>query len=257
MARQPRKAPSRKKDPLDEYSTWDVRAARVFYYSFILATVIFVLGMWITFLTYLADSGGLDWFLRQDPSLIAGIIGGIFTGHAVLLVFFYALFRGGIYRLCKILFPDRKIAKKYEDYNVLRGLLAATILGIYFTVFAMIIFFLPPEFYDWAWGVWIDWAKAFTFGIWILWFSTMMFLSILFILVAFILWSHGVYAVLKRVKRIDEEIEIDEEIKTEQLKEMNEEELQKAYKKMTGKKALYRGKETKAYAAWKKENVGK
>ncbi len=254
MPRAPRSAPSRKKDPLDEYSTWDVRTAKTFYYSFILAIAIFFLGMWVTLIILLSQSGSLSVFFSQAPSFIAAVIGGIFTGHAVLLVIFYALFRGGIYKLCRILFPDRKIAKKYEDYNVLRWLFAAVILGVYFTLTMVIVFFLPPEFYQWIWDLWIGWAATFSVGIWIIWFAAMMFLVILFFLIAFVLWSHGVYAVLKRAKKIEEEIEIDEEIKTEELKGMNEAELHKAYKKMTGKNAIYRGKETKSYISWKKSN---
>ena len=70
--------------------------------------------------------------------------------------------------------------------------------------------------------------------------------------VGFVLWSHGVFAVLKRIKRIEEEDEIDEEIKTEALIDADTEEVHKEYKKETGKNAIYRGKETSAYKTWKK-----
>jgi len=65
-----------------------------------------------------------------------------------------------------------------------------------------------------------------------------------------------VYSVLKRVKRIEEEQDIDEEIKIEGLKDADEETLMETYEKQTGKKALYRGKETNGYLTWKKKVLG-
>jgi hypothetical protein len=106
------------------------------------------------------------------------------------------------------------------------------------------------------WGLWIDVASRLTLGTWIIWFGLVMLIIIAFFLFAFILWSHGVFAVLKRVKKIEEEIEIDEELKDERLKGLSEEELQKEYHKQTGKNAIYRGKETKSYKSWKKSKVG-
>ncbi|MHA1233102.1 MAG: hypothetical protein ACTSPQ_20950 [Candidatus Helarchaeota archaeon] len=80
-----------------------------------------------------------------------------------------------------------------------------------------------------------------------------MFVTILIVYLGFVLWNHGVFAVLKRVKRIEEEIEIEEEIKRDELKSLDEETLQKVYEKETGKRAIYRGKETKGYKSWKKK----
>ncbi|MFX1275552.1 MAG: hypothetical protein ACFFBP_04135 [Promethearchaeota archaeon] len=254
--RKPRKAPLRKVDPLDEYSTWDVRVARTFYYATIIATAVVVLGIWGTILGMLIESKKLEIFLGFPLALQAAIISAAVTGHLILLVFFYTLFRGGIYRLCKVLFPDRKIAKKYEDYNTLRWLIAITLIGAFVTITFIIIFILPKEFYSWAWGIWVNWMYTFSAGVWILWFGAMMFLFILFFFIIFLIWSHGVFAVLKRVKRIEEEIEIEEEIKVDKLKGMNEEELHKAYHKETGKNAIYRGKETRSYKNWKKNRVG-
>ena len=251
--RAPRSAPLRKRDPLEDYSTWDVRTAKTFYYAIILASVIIFLGIWISILLQAIYSGGIEDFLKLALSLQVGIIGGIFTLHALLLVIFYTLFRGGVYRLCKILFPDRKIAKKYEDFNTLRLLIAVMLLGVYVTVVAMIIFLLPAVSWAAIWDWWIQVAIQFSIGTWIIWLGVTMLIFIAFFLLGFVLWSHGVFAVLKRIKRIEEEDEIDEEIKVEKLHDAETEELHKEYKKGTGKNAEYRGKETRAYKAWKKE----
>lgn len=257
MSRQKRNAPTKKKDPLDEYSTWDVRAARTFYYSIILASVIIFLGIWVTIIGRMIMTGGLLYFFSNyPPSLIAAIISGIVTLHLLLLVIFYALFRGGIYKLCRVLFPDRKIAKKYEGYSTLRFLIAILLLGTYVTITMFIIFLIPASSWFWLWGVWIYIAIQLTLGTWIIWFGLTMLLIIAFILIGFVLWSHGVFAVLKKVKRIEEEIEIDEKVKGERLKGLSEEELHKEYRKQTGKNAIYRGNETDSYKTWKKNNIG-
>jgi len=252
-----RSAPTRKMDPLDEYSTWDVRVARTFYYATIVASVVIFLGIWITIIGQAIKTGGLQAFFENfQPALIAAIISGIVTLHLLLLVIFYTLFRGGIYKLCKILFPDRKIAKKYEDFDTLRFLIAILLLAAYVTITFVIIFLIPAESWAWMWGVMLDIANQLTLGTWIIWFGLVMLLTIAFFLFAFILWSHGVFAVLKRIKKIEEEIEIDEELKDEKLKGLSEEELHKEYHKQTGKNAIYRGKETKSYKSWKKSKVG-
>ncbi|MBY8988266.1 MAG: hypothetical protein KGD61_07420, partial [Candidatus Lokiarchaeota archaeon] len=82
-----------------------------------------------------------------------------------------------------------------------------------------------------------------------------LFIIVMLIYIGFALWNHGVFAVLKRVKRIEEEYEVEEEIKREELKGADDETLQKIYQKQTGKKAIYRGKETKGFIAWKKDMV--
>jgi hypothetical protein len=81
----------------------------------------------------------------------------------------------------------------------------------------------------------------------------MLFVIVMLVYVGFAIWNHGVFIVLKRVKRIEEEEEIEEEIKREELKGEDDESLQKVYEKQTGKKAMYRGKETKAYKSWKRK----
>jgi len=250
--RAPRSAPLRKRDPLEEFSTWDVRTAKTFYYGIILASLIVFLGIWISIVVYAIERGGIVAFLNLQAALQVAIIGGIFTLHALLLVIFYTLFRGGIYRICRILFPDRKIAKKYEDFNTLRWLIAIMLLGAYVTILAMIIVLLPPTFWSTIWGMWIQIAYDFTFGMWIVWLGVTILIIIALMFVGFVLWSHGVFAVLKRIKRIEEEDEIDEEIKTEALIDADTEEVHKEYKKETGKNAIYRGKETRAYKTWKK-----
>ena len=112
--RAPRSAPLRKRDPLEDYSTWDVRTAKTFYYAIILASVIIFLGIWISILLQAIYSGGIEDFLKLALSLQVGIIGGIFTLHALLLVIFYTLFRGGVYRLCKILFFGQRFVDVYN-----------------------------------------------------------------------------------------------------------------------------------------------
>ena len=250
--RAPRSAPLRKRDPLEDYSTWDVRTAKTFYYGIILASVIIFLGIWISIIIYAFEKGGLEGFLKLPAALQVAIIGGIFTLHALLLVIFYTLFRGGIYRICKILFPDRKIAKKYEDFNTLRWLIAIMLLGAYVTIIAMLIVLLPPSFWRDVWGWWIQIAYDFTIGMWVVWLGFTMLVIIALFFFGFILWSHGVFAVLKQIKRIEEEDEIDEEIRVEGLQDAETTELHKEYKKETGKNAIYRGKETRAYKTWKK-----
>jgi len=250
--RAPRSAPLRKRDPLEDYSTWDVRTAKTFYYGIILASVVIFLGIWISIIIYAIEKGGIAAFLTLHPALQVGIVGGIFTLHALLLVIFYTLFRGGIYRICRILFPDRKIAKKYEDFNTLRWLIAVMLLGAYITIVAMIVFLLPASFWAQVWSTWIQIAYDFTVGMWVVWLGITMLLIIAFFFFGFVLWSHGVFAVLKQVKRIEEEEEIDEEIRVEKLQDAEVEELHKEYKKETGKNAVYRGKETRAYKSWKK-----
>ena len=181
------------------------------------------------------------------------IVAAIVTGHLLLLVLFYTLFRGGILKLCRTLFKDRKIAKKYEDYTTLRWLIAILLTGLYVTIFGLIIGIVPSVVFQSVAGFFTWMAQNFSFWQWVLFVGLTSFVIVGVFLLGFVIWNHGVYVVLKRVKRIEEEIEVEERIKIESLQDADEETLQKAYEKNTGKRALYRGKETKGYMAWKKK----
>ena len=252
MPRKPRKAPERAPDPLDEYSTWDIRIAKIIYYGIIIASVITILGIWLTIL----GTGIMNEILTLGPGFVALIVIGIIAGHLFLLVLFYTLFRGGILKLCRRLFKDRVLAKKYEDYTTLRLLIAVTLIVIYMFLITLIVYILPSFFWNLVANAWLYMITHFNPGEWVLTVGMFMFIIILIAYLGFVLWNHGVYAVLKRVKRIEEEEEIEQEIKREQLKTMEENELMQVYEKQTGKNAIYRGKETKGYQAWKKKYLG-
>ena len=252
MPRKARKAPTRAADPLDDYSTWDLRIAKTIYYSIIIASAVSILGIWLTIIGWLITSG--RWAIIESWGLgaVALIIVGIIVLHLFLLVLFYVLFRGGILKLCQRLFKDRVLAKKYEDYTTLRLLIAVTLASIYLFLITLLLVILPSLFWDLVENFLIFIAATFELGEWILFVGIVAFIIIIFVYLGFLLWNHGVFAVLKRVKRIEEEYEVDEQIKRDELKGADEETLQKIFEKQMGKKAIYRGRETKAFKAWKK-----
>ncbi|MFW9947384.1 MAG: hypothetical protein ACFFDX_11235 [Candidatus Odinarchaeota archaeon] len=252
MPRRPRKAPLRTPDPLDEYSTWDLRIARIIYYSIIVAAVITILGIWLMIIFWLIEEGIWDEIASLGVGVVALIIIGIVVGHLFLLVLFYILFRGGILRLCQKMFKDRVLAKKYEDYTTLRLLVAVALISVYIFLITLIVVIIPSFLWNWVAQLWA-YVLRFNPGEWVLFIGILMLVIIGLVYLGFVLWNHAVFAVLKRVKRIEEEIEIEEEIKKEELKEADEDTLQTIYKKQTGKKAIYRGKETKGYTDWKKK----
>jgi hypothetical protein len=256
MPRKSRKAPSREPDPLDEYSTWDLRIAKMIYYSIIIASIITFAGLWVAISISLAEAGLIVLILAWGPGGVTLVIVAIIAAHMFLLVLFYTLFRGGILKLCQKLFKDRLLAKKYEDYTTLRLLLAVTLITIYIFIIALIFVFMPQILWQIAANIWIYMLTHFNLGEWILLIGVIMFIIILLVYIGFVLWNHGVFAVLKRVKRIEEEYEIEEEIKRDELKGLDEETLQKIYEKEMGKKAIYRGKETKGYIDWKNRMIG-
>ncbi|MHA1508450.1 MAG: hypothetical protein ACTSO6_07095 [Promethearchaeota archaeon] len=255
MPRKSRKAPTRVADPLDDYSTWDLRIAKTIYYSIIIASVITILGIWLTIIGWLIESG--KWATIESWGFGAGvlIIVGIIVLHLFLLVLFYVLFRGGILRLCQRLFKDRVLAKKYEDYTTLRLLIAVTLASVYLFLITLVIVIIPSFFVDLVRDLWFFIITTFNLGEWVLFVGLVMFVIVILVYLAFVIWNHGVFAVLKRVKRIEEEYEVDEQIKRDELKGADDETLQKIYSKQTGKKAIYRGKETKAYLSWKKSII--
>lgn len=251
--RRARKAPTREPDPLDEYSTWDLRLAKTIYYSIIVASIITILGIWLTVIFWLIETGRWDAIAALGPGLVTLIIIGIVVLHLFVLVLFYTLFRGGILKLCRKLFKDRLLAKKYEDYSTLRLLIAVTLISVYLFLIALIFVIMPQIFWQLVADLWGYIIASFNPGEWVLLVGIMMFIVILLVYIGFVLWNKGVFSVLKRVKRIEEEYEIEEEIKKEELQTADEETLQKIYEKQTGKRAIYRGKETKGYTDWKKK----
>ncbi|MFX1393882.1 MAG: hypothetical protein ACFFAH_09940 [Promethearchaeota archaeon] len=252
MPRKPRSAPERGADPLDMYSTWDVRIARLFYYSFVAATIIVMLGTYVTILIGIPQ-GVWEWYVSLEIAYQIAIVGAIITAHLLVIVFFYAAFRGGIYRMCRVLYKNRIIAKKYEDKSLLRWLVGVLLLGIYFTIFAIVIGLLSTEFVRDIEELWLWMVKNFNLGHWILWIGIVVLCVSLFFFFMFVIWNHIVYLFLKITVRVEEEEEVSAEIKKEKIQKMSEEERQKEYTKNTGRAAVIRGRETGAYKRWKKK----
>lgn len=253
--RAPRKAPVMDKDPFDEYSTWDIRLAQVFYYVFIGAVLWTVIGIWLAIFGSMVETGQWEVFAGFDLSLQVVIIAGIIALNIFLLVLFYILFRGGILRLCKVLFKDRIIAKKYEDFWTLRVLIALLLMVLYVAIIALIIWILPLATFQSLASFLDELYSTFNPGDWFLYIGLMGLAVWFIIFFALVLWNNGVYWVLKRIKTIEEEDEVKERIKTEKFMNMNDEELAEAYKKDTGKNPFYKGKPTKGFIVWKKKKV--
>ena len=231
-----RQAPTRD-DPLDMYSTWDVRIARMFYYSNIIATLITVIGIWGSILAALDPQVWED-YLSLEAGYQVAIVAGFITGHLVILVLFYALFRGGILRMCRLLYKDRTVAKKFEDYTTLRWLLGIVIIGLYVTIISVIIAILTEDFLVYLGELWIWMVDKFNIGNWILWIGLWIYIVIAFFFFMFVIWNHGVYVVLRQIKKIEEEEQIDRKIKEEEIRKMDTEGQQKEYERQTGKDAI-------------------
>lgn len=253
MPRGSRKAATREFQPLDAYSTWDIRFAKLIYYGFILASVILVLGIWMLILTIIIPIGLFEFFSGLELGYQIAIIAGMVTGHLFLLVLFYTLFRGGMVRLCQTLFKDRLVAKKWEDYYGLRMLVGVSLIGLYITILSLLIGLLPTVFFASIGDLFLwmfNWGQA---RFWFLWIGFLILIIVGIIFVGLALWNRGVFWVLSHVKEIEEEIEIEEQIKKEAIQESDERTLRNIYKKESGQKAIYRGKETKGYKEWKEK----
>ncbi len=255
MPRNPRRAPKREKDPLDVYSTWNIRIARTFFISFIVISLVIVVGIWATIIGALMETGKMDLFLSLDLAWQVFIITGAVCGHLFLLVFFYILFKGGKLRLLKVLFKDRLVAKKFEDFQTLRLLIGVTLLSVYIMLVSFFIGVLPLAVFEAFSEFWNSVLQNLNAGGWILYVSLYALAIILILFFMFVLWNHGVYYVLRKVKRIEEEDEVKGRIKKEELQQADSETLKDEYRKETGKNPIYRGKETKGFTAWKKDKL--
>ena len=253
MPRGSRKAVERQPDPLDAYSSWDIRFAKVIYYGFILASVILVLAIWTLILTIIIPVGLFEFFAGLELGYQIAIIAGAITGHLFLLVLFYTLFRGGMVRLCQTLFKDRLVAKKWEDYYGLRMLVGVALIGLYITILSLLIGLLPTVFFNTIGDLFIWMFHWNQVKYWILWSGLIILIIVGIVFIGLALWNRGVFWVLSHVKEIEEEIEIEAEIKKEAIRDMDERTLRQIYKKEAGQKAIYRGKETKGYIEWKEK----
>jgi len=252
MPRASRSAPEREPDPLDVYSTWDLRVARIFYYSIAISALIIMLGLYVSIITKI-PAATWEWYVNLDTGYQVAIVGGIITAHLIVIVLFYAMFRGGIYRMCRVLYKNRLIAKKYEDHTTLRWLVGVLLISAYVTIFAVIIGIMTVDFWKWVDTLW-KWAlENFNAGLWILWSGLVVLLVVLFFFLMFLIWNHLVFLVLRVITRAKEEEEVDIEIRKGKIQKMSEAERIKEYEKETGKVAIYRGKEMSGYSKWKRK----
>ncbi len=249
VRRSPRRAPAKPKDPYDDYSTWDLRVAKTFFWSLILAVVVVIAGIWVSIIGILVQADLLAEIAKWPPSAIFMLIFGIIFVHLFIAVLFYILFRGGKLRLLKVLFKDRLVASKYQDFQSLRILLAFLLVFVYLFLISLVFFILPATIGQAIAQALIGWMETNI----VLAIGIFMFLTIIIVFFCFVLWNHGVYWVLKRVKTIEEEREIKEKIEVEKLEKSDIETLYETYHKETGKKAVYRGKETQGFLEWKEK----
>ncbi len=251
-----RRAPKREATPYDEYSTWDIRIAKFFFYGTILATIIFITGIWVTIGVDLIFQGQLEKILSLGYAAIVMVWAGMIVLHLFIIVLLYIAFRGGKVKILKILFKDRLVAKKYENFQALRILIAFLLTSVYIFLAAFFIFILPAVAFEVIGEAWIAWVLTFQIGHWIFWIGLIAYILIIIVFMAFVIWNHGVYWVLKKIKRIEEEDEIKEQIHVEKLQKSDDDTLHKEYNKETGKNAIYRGKETKGFIEWKEKKLG-
>jgi len=252
MARKPRSAPERDVDPLDIYSSWDVRIARIFYFTNLIATCVTIIGIWGSILGALDPQVWAD-YLALEVGYQVAIVAGFITGHLVIIVLFYALFRGGVVRMCRLLYKDRTVAKKYEDFTTLRWLMGIVLICAYVTIISLIIAVLSADILIYIEDLWVLMVETFNVGNWILWIGIWIYIVFAFFFFMFVLWNHGVYIVLRQIKRIEEEEAVDMQIRRETIQKMSPEDQQKEYKSETGKDAVYRGQDTRGYKSWKKK----
>jgi hypothetical protein len=253
MPRRSRRAAEREPQPLDAYSSWDIRFAKLIYYGFILASIVLVVGIWTLILTIIIPIGLFEFFAGLELGFQIAIIAGMITGHLFLLVLFYTLFRGGMVRLCQTLFKDRLVAKKWEDYYGLRMLVGVSLIGLYITILSLLIGLLPTVLFESIGDLFLwmfNWAQA---KYWFLWAGIIILIIVGIVFIGLALWNRGVFWVLSHVKEIEEEMEIEEEIKKEAIRDSDERTLRDIYKKESGQKAIYKGKETKGYQQWKEK----
>ncbi|MCK4286409.1 MAG: hypothetical protein KAX18_09410, partial [Candidatus Lokiarchaeota archaeon] len=144
-------------------------------------------------------------------------------------------------------------AKKWEDYYGLRVLVGVALLGLYITGLSLLIGFLPGVVFQFLGTTWLLMLANFGLAHWILWVGIVLVIIVGIIFVGLALWNKGVFWVLSHVKEIEEEIEIEEKIKKEAIRDSDERTLRGIYKKESGQKAIYRGKETKGYIEWKEK----
>jgi len=127
------------------------------------------------------------------------------------------------------------------------------LIGAYVTVISVIIAVLTEDFVIYLEELWLWMVEEFNIGNWILWIGIWVYIVVAFFFFMFVLWNHGVYVVLRQIKKIEEEEQIDRKIKEEEVRKMDTEGQQKEYERQTGKDAIYRGEETKGYKSWKKK----
>ena len=130
-------------------------------------------------------------------------------------------------------------------------LVGVSLIGLYITILSLLIGLLPTVFFASIGDLFLwmfNWAQA---RFWFLWIGFLILIIVGIIFVGLALWNRGVFWVLSHVKEIEEEIEIEEQIKKEAIRDSDERTLRNIYKKESGQKAIYRGKETKGYIEWK------
>jgi len=91
-----------------------------------------------------------------------------------------------------------------------------TLASVYLFLITLIVVIIPSFFVDLVRDLWFFIITTFNLGEWVLFVGLVMFVIVILVYLAFVIWNHGVFAVLKRVKRIEEEYEVDEQIKRDE-----------------------------------------
>ena len=176
----------------DIYSKIQKIISTIFYVSIVIACIITIGGVVYTIADLVMAEGKLELFQEQNLGVQIAIIGSLFAGLFVLIVFSIGMSTKGRLFLLKTIFRERILHSKYKNRMPVQIITVCLLLS----AFAIVIGIIVAFFYELYIELSFTFLQDFSHGQIVLFMGLVIFMILGLVIGLFYLWHNGYYLIV-------------------------------------------------------------
>ena len=185
------------------YSKTQKLIATIFYISIVIISIITIGGVVYTIADLIMAEGKLELFQEQNLGIQIAIIGGLFAGLFILIVFGIGMSTKGRSFFLRTLFRERKLHSKYKNNRSVQIFTISLLVSI----FAIIIGLVVAFFYELFIEVSFTFLQDFSDGQILLFVALLIFMVFGLVVGFFYFWFNGYALIIRLIYTLEEEEE--------------------------------------------------
>jgi len=187
------------------YSKTQKLIATIFYICIVIISIITIGGVVYTIADLIMAEGKLELFQEQNLGIQIAIIGALFAGLFILIVFGIGMSTKGRAFFLRTIFRDRKLHAKYKNNRIVQGITISLLISILAIIIGMVVAF----FYELFIEVSFTFLQDFSDGQILLFFALLVLMVFGLVVGFFYFWFNGYVLIIKLIYKLEEEEEED------------------------------------------------